>query len=83
LAGRSVRAAWLRERQIGSEWLLNFLRQLRRHDYFRAVATLVKVVFRDEPKVLTTVTIAIEMPAAIRPYSIAVAPVRLQEIAST
>ena len=36
---------------------------------------LVKVVCRLEPTVPTTVMIAIEMPAAIRPYSMAVAPV--------
>jgi hypothetical protein len=42
--------------------------------YFSAVATLVKVALRDEPKVDTTVMIATEMPAAMRPYSIAVAP---------
>ena len=32
------------------------------------------VVLRDEPRLCTTAMIAIEMPAAIRPYSIAVAP---------
>ena len=37
-------------------------------------ARLVKVVCRLEPTVPTTVTIAIEMPEAIRPYSMAVAP---------
>ena len=40
----------------------------------RAVWTLVNVVLRDEPRLCTTAMIAIEMPAAIRPYSIAVAP---------
>jgi hypothetical protein len=35
---------------------------------------LVKVVVRLVPRVLTAAMIATEMPAAIRPYSIAVAP---------
>src|SRR5438067_6487051 len=35
---------------------------------------LVNLVFRVEPMLLTAVMITIEMPAAIRPYSIAVAP---------
>ena len=35
---------------------------------------LEKVLFSCEPSVLTTVMMATEMPAAIRPYSIAVAP---------
>jgi hypothetical protein len=39
-----------------------------------AVATLVKVVFRLVPNVPTTVMIATEIPAAINPYSMAVAP---------
>jgi hypothetical protein len=43
-------------------------------DYFSAVWTLVKVVFSLEPRPETTVMIATEMPAAIRPYSMAVAP---------
>jgi hypothetical protein len=34
----------------------------------------VKVVLSCEPNLLTTVMMATEMPAAIRPYSIAVAP---------
>src|SRR5262249_59121979 len=42
--------------------------------YFRAVETLVKVVFSFEPTVCTATMIATEMPAAINPYSIAVAP---------
>src|SRR5258705_985817 len=45
-----------------------------RADYFSAVWTLVKVVFSLEPRPETTVMIATEMPAAIRPYSMAVAP---------
>ena len=35
---------------------------------------LVNLVFRVEPMLLTAVMITIEMPAAIRPYSMAVAP---------
>ena len=42
--------------------------------YFRAVETLLKVVFRLVPRVCTATMIATAMPAAIRPYSIAVAP---------
>lgn len=42
--------------------------------YFNAVCTLVKVEFRDDPRLETTVMMATEMPAAISPYSIAVAP---------
>jgi hypothetical protein len=52
----------------------------RKHDarvavaYFSAVDTLLNVVFRLVPSVLTTAMIAMEMPAAINPYSMAVAP---------
>jgi hypothetical protein len=42
--------------------------------YFKAVDTEVKVVLRLEPTPATATIIAIEMPAAIRPYSMAVAP---------
>jgi hypothetical protein len=42
--------------------------------YLRAFATVVKVAFKFVPTVWTTTTMATEMPAAIRPYSIAVAP---------
>ena len=42
--------------------------------YLMAVEMLLKVVFRLVPRVLTTRMIAAAMPAAIRPYSIAVAP---------
>src|SRR5262249_41693331 len=42
--------------------------------YFRADETDVKVVFSLPPRVVTTVMIATEMPAAMRPYSMAVAP---------
>jgi hypothetical protein len=49
-------------------------RQLRR-PYFRAVLTAVNLVLSAVPTPLTALTIAIAMPAAIRPYSMAVAPV--------
>ena len=39
-----------------------------------AVDTEVNVVFNDEPTLATAVMIATAMPAAMRPYSIAVAP---------
>ena len=42
--------------------------------YFRAVDTLVKVVFKAVPVACTAAMIAMEIPAAIKPYSIAVAP---------
>jgi hypothetical protein len=42
--------------------------------YFSAVCTDVKVVLRPDPTAATTVMIATEIPAAISPYSIAVAP---------
>src|SRR6516162_7955278 len=42
--------------------------------YLSAVCTLVKVVFSFEPRPCTTAIIATEMPAAMRPYSMAVAP---------
>jgi hypothetical protein len=46
-------------------------------DHLPAVASceemLVKVLFNREPSVLTTTIIATEMPAAMSPYSIAVA----------
>jgi hypothetical protein len=49
-----------------------------RNDYRPAVAswedTLLNVVFSCEPSELTTAIIATEMPAAIKPYSMAVAP---------
>jgi hypothetical protein len=46
----------------------------RRSPYLRAVWTLVKVAFSFEPRPATTVMMATEMPAAMRPYSMAVAP---------
>src|SRR5215472_15788558 len=42
--------------------------------YFNAVDTLVKVVVKAVPVACTTAIMATEIPAAIRPYSIAVAP---------
>jgi hypothetical protein len=51
---------------------------VRRSDeraYFNAVCTDVKVVFRLLPVLWTATMMATEMPAAMRPYSIAVAPV--------
>jgi hypothetical protein len=43
-------------------------------NHFSAVCTLVKVVLRLVPTPCTTAMIATAMPAAMRPYSIAVAP---------
>jgi hypothetical protein len=43
-------------------------------DYFSWVEMLVNLVFKVEPIVLTTAMMATEMPAAMRPYSMAVAP---------
>ena len=43
-------------------------------DYFSWVEMLEKVVFSLVPRPLTTAMIATEMPAAMRPYSMAVAP---------
>jgi hypothetical protein len=42
--------------------------------YLSCDDTLVKVVLTWVPRAVTTATMAMEMPAAIRPYSIAVAP---------
>jgi hypothetical protein len=42
--------------------------------YFSELLTELNMVFRLLPRPLTAARIAIEMPAAIRPYSIAVAP---------
>jgi hypothetical protein len=44
------------------------------YPYFRAVWTLPKVVFKVEPTPCTAATITIEMPPAMRAYSMAVAP---------
>src|SRR5580704_9931426 len=49
-----------------------------RHDraaYLRAVETVLKVFFRLVPRPWTTAMIATAMPAAMRPYSMAVAAV--------
>jgi hypothetical protein len=52
--------------------------ELREAHYLPAVAscelTVLKVVLSCEPRELTTAMMATEMPAAIRPYSMAVAP---------
>src|SRR5689334_17263931 len=56
--GRTAKLATLRERT----------------DYFSDVFTEVNFSLRFVPRPLTTAMIAREMPAAIRPYSIAVAP---------
>ena len=40
----------------------------------RSEVIMVKVLFNCEPSVLTTVMMTTEMPAAIKPYSMAVAP---------
>jgi hypothetical protein len=42
--------------------------------YFNEVLIEVNLLFRVVPRPLTATMIAIEMPAAIRPYSMAVAP---------
>jgi len=64
---------WLRHRNIfAPSWLTS--RHPTPLSYFRAVDTLVKVVFKPVPVACTAAMIATEMPAAIRPYSIAVAP---------
>jgi hypothetical protein len=42
--------------------------------YFSELLTELNMVFRLLPRPLTAARMAIEMPAAIRPYSIAVAP---------
>ena len=50
---------------------------IRRGHYFKLVETLEKVVLRLEPSAATVAMMATEMPAAISPYSIAVAPCSL------
>ena len=49
-------------------------RSLRSDAHLRAAWTCVKVEFSLEPTLVATVMIAIEMQAAMRPYSMAVAP---------
>lgn len=44
-------------------------------NYFSEVETVEKVVFKLVPRAWTVAMIATAMPAAMRPYSIAVAPV--------
>jgi hypothetical protein len=46
----------------------------RNRPYFNEVLIELNIVFRFDPRPFTTVMIASAMPAAIRPYSIAVAP---------
>ena len=48
--------------------------ECRGWSYFSCVEMLVKLVLRVEPIVFTVAMITTEMPAAIKPYSIAVAP---------
>ena len=55
------------------------VRRSDEHAYFNAVCTDVKVVFRLLPVLWTATMIATEMPAAMRPYSIAVAPDSLRK----
>src|SRR5262249_42540435 len=43
-------------------------------DYFKAVETDVNVVLRDVPRLCTTAMIVTDIPAAMSPYSMAVAP---------
>ena len=43
-------------------------------NYFKELLIEVKLVLSVVPRPFTAATIAIEIPAAIRPYSIAVAP---------
>ena len=47
--------------------------------YLSAVDTLVNVVFKLDPTPATATIMAIEIPAAMSPYSIAVAPVSLHK----
>ena len=47
---------------------------VRKKDYFSDELIPLKVPLRVVPKPFTATMIAIEIPAAIRPYSIAVAP---------
>jgi hypothetical protein len=55
--------------------------QLSLQRYFSEVLIELNMVFRLLPRPLTAARIAIEMPAAIRPYSMAVAPRRQRETA--
>jgi hypothetical protein len=62
---------------IGGTSLLDSLAnstRARAWRYLRAVWTDVKVALRLEPRLETTVMMATEIPAAIRQYSMAVAP---------
>jgi hypothetical protein len=68
-AGRFRSAS--RSRQRASA--LTISRQLGGFDYLSCVEMLLNVVLRFVPSVLTATMMATEMPAAIKPYSIAVA----------
>src|SRR5262245_49194617 len=66
LLGRKRKSSGARGRSL--------LGQARSRAYLSAVWTLVNVVFNFEPRPCTTAMMATEIPAAIRPYSMAVAP---------
>src|SRR4051794_29339097 len=64
-----------RNRVPARRWLHAGIRTAEGYQpYFSELLILVNLSFKFVPRPLTTVMIAIEMPAAIRPYSIAVAP---------
>lgn len=68
------------EASSGGVWYLDRLASrfgcpLKEGAYFNEVLIVVKVLLRVVPKPFTAAMIASAMPAAIRPYSIAVAPV--------
>jgi hypothetical protein len=52
---------------------------LRREDYFSEVLIATKLVLRALPTPLTAVMMTIAIPAAIKPYSMAVAPESLDK----
>jgi hypothetical protein len=62
-----VRCRWLVSGSID-------IPQARLLRYFRELLTELNMLFRLEPMPLTTARMTIEIPAAINPYSIAVAP---------
>src|SRR4051794_16446197 len=64
-----------RNRVPARRWLHAGIRTAEGYQpYFSELLILVNLLFKFVPRPLTTVMIAIEMPAAISPYSIAVAP---------
>ena len=73
LRRRRARFVYLRSKAPTRAALVRLNRR-RCARYFSASFTLVKVVSSFDPSWPTTVMIAIEMPAAMRPYSMAVAP---------